>query len=174
MTFDAQLALLFNNVTGLSPLLDEVIVFLASDLAYVLPIILLALVFSSQYSRREKWELLLVAFLSSIVARVGVAELIRSFYHRPRPFSVLPIHQLLTDTAWSFPSGHATFFFALATAVYLYNRKWGIGFFIAAGIMAVSRVIAGVHYPSDIIGGALIGILVALGIFYSVRRATPM
>ncbi len=170
MTFDAQLALLLNSLTGQSSVIDGLIVFLASDLAYLLPIVLLVLVFFSRYPTREKWELLLVTFISSIVARLGVVEFIRFFYHRPRPFLVLPVHQLLTDTAWSFPSGHATFFFAMATAVYLYHKKWGIFFFGATILMTVSRVIAGVHYPSDILGGAVIGVLIAYGTFSIARR----
>lgn len=174
---DAELALLLNDLVGVSPFLDDVIVFLASYLAYGLLALLLVFVFLSSYSWRERTEVLLVAGVSALVARFGIAELIRLFYHRPRPFTDLPVDQLLTSTAWSFPSGHATFFFALATAVYLYNKKWGIGFFVAVTLMTVSRVIAGIHYPLDILGGALIGIIVAYGAFRGARwlseTATP-
>src|SRR3989338_6972595 len=111
-------------------------------------------------------QIFLVTVISAFVARFGITEIIRFFYHRPRPFLALPVHQLLTENAWSFPSGHATFFFAIATAIYLYNKKWGTFFFIASILMTVSRVIAGIHYPSDIIGGAFIGIAVALATFY--------
>lgn len=173
MPLDTQLFYLLNSAVGQSRFLDGLIVFLASYLAYLLPIILLALVFFAQYPRRTKWELLSVAAISSIIARVGVTELIRYFYHRPRPFTALDTPSLFTDTAWSFPSGHATFFFAIATAVYLYNKKWGIAFFTATILLTVSRVIAGVHYPSDILGGAVIGIAVAYVTFYLVRRIIP-
>ncbi|MDP2655490.1 MAG: phosphatase PAP2 family protein [bacterium] len=162
MSLDTQLFYLLNNLAGQSQLFDDVIVFLASYLAYVLIIVFLALVFFSHYQRREKLQILFITGISVIVARFGIAELIRLFYHRPRPFSVLDnVQQLLTSNEWSFPSGHATFFFALSTAVYLYNKKWGIGFFTATILMTISRVIAGIHYPSDIIGGAVIGIAVA-------------
>lgn len=170
MTLDIQLFYLLNSIAGQSRFLDGIIVFLASYLAYLLPVMLLAFVFFSQYSKREKWEIFFVAAISSIIARAGITELIRSFYHRPRPFVDLPVHQLLMDSAWSFPSGHATFFFALSTAVYLYNKKWGVGFFIATILMTMSRVVAGVHYPSDILGGAVIGIGVAYVTFFLVRR----
>lgn len=173
MALDVQLAVFLNSIAGQSSLLDGVIVFFASYLAYVLPPVLLALVFLSQYSKREKWALLFVVAISSIIARAGITELIRYFYHRPRPFVDLSVHQLLTDTAWSFPSGHATFFFAFSTAVYLYNEKWGIGFFIATILITVSRVIAGIHYPLDILGGAVIGILVAYATFCLSRKFMP-
>lgn len=171
MTLDTQLFSLLNNLAGQSPLLDEIIVFFASYLAYILPIVLLGLVYFSQYPKRGKWELILVAGISSIISRFGITELIRFFYNRPRPFVALPyVHQLLTETSWSFPSGHATFFFALATAVYLYNKKWGIWFFIATILITVSRVIAGIHYLSDIIAGAIVGIAVAYATYYFARR----
>ncbi|MDP1689667.1 MAG: phosphatase PAP2 family protein [bacterium] len=173
MALDTSLFYLLNNLAGQSSLLDGVIVFFASYLAYILGALFFALVFFSAYSKREKWELLLVVGISSVVARFGVTELIRFFYHRPRPFLDLPVHQLLTSTEWSFPSGHATFFFAVATAVYLHNKKWGIGFFIATVLMTVSRVAAGIHYPSDIIVGAFIGIVVAYATFYGARRVIP-
>lgn len=171
MTLDTQLFYLLNTLAGQSPFLDGVIVFFASYLAYLMPVIFLGLVFFSNSSRREKWILLVVAGAASVIARFGVAELIRFFYHRPRPFIALPdVHPLFTDSAWSFPSGHATFFFAFSTAVYLYNKRWGVGFFVATVLITVSRVIAGVHYPSDIVGGALIGVAVAYATIYLARR----
>jgi len=170
MVFDIELFYLLNNLAGQSPFLDSVIVFLASYLPYLVVGIFLVLIFFSAYSRREKIEILLVTGIAVLIARFGITELIRLFVHRPRPFLTLPVHQLLTDSAWSFPSGHVTFFFALSTAVYLYNKKWGIGFFIATVFITVSRVIAGIHYPSDILGGAVIGITVAYVTFYIVRR----
>lgn len=175
MTLDVQLFYLLNDLAGQSPFLDTSIVFLASYLAYFLAALFLALLFFSHYPKQEKIRILLVTAVSAAIARFGATELIRLFYHRPRPFSVLPIHHLLIDTAWSFPSGHATFFFALATALYLYHKKWGVFFFIATILMTLSRVIAGIHYPSDVVAGALIGIVVAYATFSVVRvaRSTP-
>ena len=81
--------------------------------------------------------------------------------------------KVLTDSAWSFPSGHATFFFAMATAIYLYNKKWGIWFFVGAILISIGRVIAGLHYPSDILGGAIIGAFVAYVTFYVAQKLYP-
>lgn len=174
MTLDTQLFYLLNSLVGQSRILDGFIMFCASNLAYVLIALFLALVYFSMTSKREKWEMLFVVGASSIIARFGVTELIRFFYHRPRPFAALPdVHSLFTDSAWSFPSGHATFFFAMATAVYLYNKKWGTLFFSATILMIVSRVVAGVHYPSDIVAGAIIGAAVAYATYLVVQRFWP-
>ena len=172
MNLDTQIFFFLNSLVGKSLFLDGLIVFCASYLAYLVVVALIALVFFSHYSKLEKWTILVVAGTASIIARFGIADLIRVFYQRPRPFLVLPTHQLITDSAWSFPSGHATFFFALSTAVYLYNKKWGIWFFGATILITVSRVIAGIHYPSDILGGALIGIATAYVTVHVVRRMT--
>ena len=77
---------------------------------------------------------------------------------------------MVAENHCSFPSGHAAFFFALAMAVYFYNKKWGTWFFATAILITVARVIAGVHYPPDILGGAVIGIMVAYIVFYFAER----
>ncbi len=171
MSLDTQVFYALNSLAGQSSFVDGAIVFCASYLAYILAVLFPVLVFFSQYSKREKWELLLVPGAAALVSRFGVAELIRFFYHHPRPFVGLPgVHALFTDSSWSFPSGHATFFFALSTAIYLYNKKWGTWFLVASVVVTLGRVMAGVHYPSDILGGALIGVAVAVGVVYGARR----
>lgn len=174
MALDTQLFFFLNAVAGWSPLSDAVVVFFAAYLSYVIPCILLLFVLVSAYPRREKIEILLVAAVSATIARYGVTELVRLVYHRPRPFLVSPVHQLLTSNEWSFPSGHAAVFFALATVVYLYHKKWGIFFFIAAVLMTTSRVIAGIHYPSDILGGALVGIGAAYATTHFFKKVVPI
>jgi len=167
---DTQIFYLFNNLAGQSPLFDSIIVFCGSYLAYILVAAFLVLLVASQWSKREKLEVLAVAVVSTILARGIITEGIRYFYHRPRPFSALPVHQLLTDSAWSFPSGHATFFFALSTSVYLYNRRWGVWFLLTSVLIVLGRVAAGVHYPSDVLAGAIIGVLSGYFGYLVVRR----
>lgn len=167
MTLDTGLFYALNSLVGQSRLLDGLIVFCAEYLAYLVIVALVALVFFSIYSWRE----IVVAGAAGLIARFGVTELIRSFYHHPRPFVVLPnVHQLFAESSWSFPSGHATFFFALATVLYCYNKRWGSGFFIAAMLIALARVVAGVHYPADIVGGAFIGTIVGYGTVWVARK----
>lgn len=173
MTLDAKLVYFFNNFTGKSQIFDALIVFSAAYLQYVLVAVFLGLLYFAAYSKRERLYLFWTTVISIVVARGVITEIVRLFYHRPRPFVALQIHQLLSNNEWSFPSGHSAFFFAMATAIYLYNKKWGIGFFIAAILMNISRVVAGAHYPTDILGGMVIGALTAYVIFYFSERIKP-
>ena len=70
----------------------------------------------------------------------------------------------------AFPSGHAAFFFALSTVVYFYNKKAGIGFFVASFLISISRVFGGVHWPTDILAGVLVGIFSAWFILKILRK----
>ena len=173
MTLDINLFYFFNNLAGQSRIFDALVIFSAGYFQYLLIAIFLPLLFFSGYAKPEKLRIFWVTIISIIVARLGVTEFIRFFYRRPRPFLTYQVHQLLSENEWSFPSGHSAFFFAMATAIYLYNKKWGIGFFLAAVLMNISRIIAGVHYPSDILGGAIIGMAVAYIVFYFAEQKKP-
>jgi len=178
MGFDIHLLYLLNGLAGHALWFDAAVIFFASKFQYVIVLTLSLLVYFSSLSMRRKLRLMWTAFLSFVVARLMIVEAMRIFYHRPRPFVELPVNQLLSPdwfysgTEWSFPSGHATFFFALATAVFLYDKKWGLWLYAAASIISISRVVAGVHYPSDIIAGALIGSAVAYVMFHFIERRT--
>ena len=170
MALDLTLFYTLNALVGQSRVGDGAIIFLASYLPYALIAAFLLFLYVATYTQQEKLRIFWVTVISVVVARLGITEIIRFFYHRPRPFITHQVHQLIPESAWSFPSGHSAFFFALAMAVYLYNKKWGVWFFGAAIIMNISRIIAGVHYPSDILGGLMVGMLTAYIIFYLAER----
>ena len=88
--------------------------------------ILLFLIFGS-YKKREFW-MIVQAFAGAIIARFVFTEIIRYFYDRQRPFEIVDgMKQLIQHSpGGSFPSGHAAFFFALATGVFFYRKRWGI------------------------------------------------
>lgn len=161
MSIDIKLFYFFNDIAGKSFIGDALIVFLAEYLQHLVVAVLFLLLYVSFYTSREKWRIFQVVIVSIFVSRIVITELIRMFYHRLRPYLEIPANNLLTESAFSFPSGHAAFFFALAAAVYGFNKKWGIGFFGSAAVISISRIAAGVHYPSDIVGGMIIGILAA-------------
>jgi undecaprenyl-diphosphatase len=144
-----------NNFAGQSKFLDDLTVFFGQYFAYILVMIFLLIVL-----KNKNWRLLIVGGISAFFSRIVITEIIRFFYNTPRPFlnSGPIIHQLIFhETSGSFPSGHTAFFFALAMAIYFFYKKWGIAFFVSALLMGIARIIAGVHWPIDILGGAIIG-----------------
>ncbi len=158
MLVDADLFLLLHSFAGRSLFFDTLSIFFAEYLAFILVALFLFLILFSNRSKRERVYILLVATISTAIARGLVVELIRFFYHRPRPYLTFHLQPLIAENSYSFPSAHAAFFFALSTAVYMYNKTWGVVFFAASTLMCIARVISGVHYPSDITSGMIVGI----------------
>ena len=102
------------------------------------------------------------AGLSALLA-LAVAHLISGMWDRPRPYEAHHIHLFVSPSGDpSFPSDHATAAFAIAIALLLRNRRVGWVALVMATVVSLSRVAVGVHYPSDVLGGALIGTLAAL------------
>lgn len=163
MTIDLKIFYFLNNLAGINKIFDYFIIFLAEYLEYLAVLsFLVLLLLIKKYFLWEKIKIIIFAIGTAIFARVIIAEIIRFFYHRPRPFVIHPAIQLVSESSFSFPSGHAIFFFAFAAAIYSINKKIGVIFYITALIISLARIAAGVHYPSDILGGLLLGILTAI------------
>jgi undecaprenyl-diphosphatase len=98
---------------------------------------------------------------------------ISSLVDRPRPFVTHPhtIHLLIKHAADpGFPSDHATGSFAIATALWLRSRRWGALAFLLAALLSIGRVALGVHYPADVIAGAVLGAAVAVLLWWPPLR----
>lgn len=139
--------------------------FIAPFLAVVLIWILFAFVLCRAPRLPNRREQLLFLFRAGAAAALGLGlnVLIAYLYFRARPFAALGFEALISKSALekSFPSDHATVSWALATVVYLYNKNSGYWAGAAAGLICLGRVLAGVHYVSDVLVGAGIGILMA-------------
>jgi undecaprenyl-diphosphatase len=122
----------------------------------------------------EKRQILLYSLLMCIPGLVIARALASELPFRQRPlfnFDLHLRHAFTLDAGglepWSsFPSDHGVLFFALATAVFLVSRKAGWLLYLYATLfVALPRIFLGIHYPSDILAGALFG----SGLAYSAR-----
>ena len=157
---DWDMAILYrlNVLAGQTALGDSVIIFFASASAWLLILIFVFTTGISRISVQQKISRLIAGGMSGFVARYGLTEAVRFLYPRLRPFMTDHIHQLVGAQSNSFPSGHAATFFALSVTVFYWDKRLGIFFFAISLLMGIARVAAGVHYPSDIIGGMVVGV----------------
>lgn len=171
MQFDTNLVFWLNSLAGKNNLIDGTIVFLGE---YFIYFILIGVFFAGYLLfSKQKQRAVLFPFisggLSAVLAYFPVAFIIKNVTARPRPFMVLSLHQLIQDNSFAFPSGHTIFLFALGTMIFPYHKKIGTLTLIGGCIVGVARIVAGVHYPSDIVGGAVLGTLVGLFVYYAHR-----
>lgn len=112
----------------------------------------------------RKWKLASAAALCSAGLALLVNQLIAQLWHRQRPFATHPSAHVWGNRSHdpSFPSDHASAAFAIAFAVFFFDRVVGAIFLAAAAFIAVGRVVIGAHYPADVVAGCLVGVAVAL------------
>ncbi len=157
MNIDVYLFNQINGLAGQSVCSDGLGVFFASYFQYfVVGFLLLFLLFNF----KKYVKMVILALGAAVLSRYVFAEIIRYLLPRSRPFVYNQINLLLGKVnESSFPSGHAVFFFAIAAVVYFYNKKAGLIFFLAAFLISLARVFVGVHWPSDILAGAVVGMI---------------
>lgn len=134
------------------------------NIASIVIVLLLAWNQHSGRLLRQSFILLTVLVISSLLV-----YLLKSVIDRDRPFYLYPdIVKLSTGGDSSFPSGHTLETFAMATAFTFLFRKKKISllYYTWAVLVGYTRLALGVHYPSDVSGGAFLGILFGVGIPY--------
>lgn len=107
-----------------------------------------------------RWKLACASGLTSAAIALVTNQAISHVWERPRPFTAHPVltHLLSAPSLDpSFPSDHAAAAFAIAFAVLAVSRWAGVGFLAAATVIGLSRIALGLHYPSDVLAGMLVG-----------------
>jgi undecaprenyl-diphosphatase len=145
-----------------------------SELLFVAGVVLLAL--AGLVLRRR--PLLAASALAVLAAGAGVvvATVAGKLIGRPRPFAAHP-HQIHAFLAHApdpgFPSDHATAAFAIGTVLLLVLGARTLPVLLAAVALAISRVLVGIHYPGDVIAGALLGAAAGVVVVLLARRLIP-
>ncbi len=176
---DTALAQSLHGLWGKVPMLDAAFALSASFLPYVLVTAFVAMFWGvsggsegSAFARRTRRLYAALGVAIAIIVAFGVIiPAIRLGYAPERPFAAFGWKPLIamSPDAPSFPSGHATLLFLVATAMWQGNRNRGYWLFAGAALVSFARVYAGVHFPIDILCGALLGILSML----LARKALP-
>jgi len=158
---DDRIQDLVNGAAGHVGLLDDVMKLLATDLIFLAVPLMLALWFlPADAPQRALNQRLAGAAAAAVILALGVASLAGHAYAEARPFVSDPGTRLLVQHSAdnSFPSDHATVSFAIAGTTIWWRRLAGGLVMLAAALIGLARVFVGVHWPSDILGGAMIGL----------------
>lgn len=165
------ISLFFDNqiINAIPSLRSEIIDAIAQGLAVINRVVILVVVSLMLCKKRTQIRDWCLVYLGGSAVAWALKELIQ----RPRPFETGAITPLVEATGYAFPSGHATVLFAafplLVTAYPSY--RWLI--LVIAMILILTRVYLGIHYISDIIGGAVIGIVVSQIMLAIIHRVLP-
>jgi undecaprenyl-diphosphatase len=161
----------FYNLAHQSVFVDQGIVFFAEYFPYI--VVFLAgifLIMHHEVFRAEStWQIFLQkksevfsAFFDGALAWL-FAYVLKFIFHVSRPFEVLDgVTALFPEKGFAFPSGHATFFMALAVSLFFFHKKAGYLFISFAVVIGIARIMAGVHFPLDILAGFVLGALVSI------------
>ena len=176
---DKAVFLWLNSFVGRWPAFDEFIRWLASD--YLIPVslslTLLTLWFVGQNREaRLRYQIAIFAALTSMALSSLIVLIINNIYIRPRPFDVFEGLTVLfyRPTDPSFPANSAAAAFALAAGIWSVNKPIGTAMFLAAVAYGFARVFAGVHYPLDIVGGALIALAMVYAVSWLRKLLMPV
>ena len=158
------------NLAHSSNTFDQVVIFIGNIFPYI--VIFLAFLFLVFHHEVlfadnplkafiQKWKEITLVFFSGIFAWF-LAYVLKLIFQTNRPFDIFSqVHSLFPETGHAFPSGHATFFMALAFSIFFNHKKAGYVFILFALLIGLARVIAGVHFPVDILGGFILGFAIA-------------
>lgn len=168
---DLSLFYALHSLAGLSIWGDALIVFFARWYFYIVLAVFVYAAWQGYRGIASNLYNYAVALIAALIARFGVAEIIRYFYHHDRPYvAIAGLPHLLTDNAYSFPSGHTIFLFALGAVSHFFNKKLAYFLYVSGLVIGLARVAAGVHYPSDIVGGIIIGAATGVCVYLLAER----
>lgn len=132
-------------------------IFGAEPLIYLMLIFLFLITIKGKIAERKAF----ILFLISLPILILLIKFIHLVYFEPRPYITNGTLPLINHTKAdaSFPSRHTSIAFIMALPYFYYKSKWATILILLATWVGISRIYVGVHYPLDIIGGVIVGIL---------------
>ena len=148
---------------------DSILVLFRHKMFWV-PMYLFLVLFVAMNFVKEKWLIFTLIGLTVFTSDTISSKLIKKSVERIRPCHIVelnPVSRVPCSSGYSFTSSHATNHFAIGLFFFgLFSfTKWRWFFIAWAGVISFSQVYVGVHYPLDVISGAIIGSLIGISIF---------
>ncbi len=141
-------------------ILDNIMIFLSNIGEYGIVWIIFSF---ALFIKRKYRACAILVIIALLINYIECDIIIKNIIQRERPCVVNPIDMIVSiPKSYSFPSGHTSSSFAASTIIFLHNKKFGVTALILAILIAFSRMYLYVHFPTDIIGGIVFGILNAL------------
>jgi len=154
VNYDAQI---FSAVKSIqNPVLDVIMLSITNIATLYIGVpIVLALAYLSKNRK------LLADLFVALLIGIALTLLLKMAIARPRPEDIMNVGFWASATFSSFPSDHASTAFVMFGIIGHHLKKWRLWFFLLAVLVAVSRIYLGVHFPTDVLAGAFLGILVS-------------
>lgn len=162
----------FNFLNGLTvdyPAFNSVFAFMGNEFTYVAVIILGYFLLTHEDKKMGVQEILTMVLVA--VLAWFFAHYLKGVFDTQRPFVAIPnlIPLFPHEADGAFPSGHATFFSALAVMMWFYHRRIALLLGGVAIIVGLGRAISGVHFPIDILGGYILGALISIVSYFVIN-----
>ncbi|MGE7907163.1 undecaprenyl-diphosphatase [Peribacillus sp. NPDC094092] len=165
---NSSLFRMVNNLGKQYTDLNPFFVFIAEYMIYFLVLAVLLFLFSRGNKNRI---MVICAFITLVISEL-LAKTAGQFHSNNQPFAELPNVNKLVEKAVnnSFPSDHTIIFFSFCITFWLFKRGWGILWVLLAVLVGISRIWVGVHYPADVLVGAIISIVAAAIVYKMVHK----
>lgn len=175
LSVDLALLKFFNNTIA-TPALDYFFTFVCNFDIWRWPVVLIAIVLLWRGGPRGRWMVVL-AVLATLIIDPTIYRIIKPLVGRIRPcHDPSLIWVRVVDGCggrFSFPSSHAANMFGLGVVIGGFYKTARYYLYPMAALVAIGRVYQGVHYPSDVIAGAVYGAIIGLGLVYLTKKLAP-
>lgn len=145
---------------------SSLIYFLGSNLIFIAAAY--AMIHVLIYKEPKQYVQLFLIIVGSAFLSFFASVILKNIIHSPTPDLTNAL--IVPSDNYGFPSGHATFMFALAFSMYAFDKRAGVLLFTLAVLTGIGRVLAGIHYWYDIVGGLVLGFIISFGVLEIAKR----